>query len=224
MIPKVIYMCHKTLNDIQIHSQNWKKLNPEYEIKLYDDKMCKDFLLKEYSQLHLDIFNFLKDGPIKSDFWRVCVIYKYGGIYADADIQPIVPLCDYLEDSDDFVTCISINFKKTKLKWQFNPHFLACHKNDEILKQCIDRYITQYNDKKPYSYWKWSVCVLLVMKGVTQKKSQILYIHGKKYKFLYEKNFNTCEYAGKVVMKNRYPFYKNHNFTKKNKSKKLKHK
>lgn len=42
MIPKVIYMCHKTLEHIKIYSRNWKKLNPEYEIKLYDDTMCRE--------------------------------------------------------------------------------------------------------------------------------------------------------------------------------------
>jgi mannosyltransferase OCH1-like enzyme len=48
MIPKVIYMCHKQLDKIKIYSQNWKRLNPEYEIQCYDDAMCRNFLLKEY--------------------------------------------------------------------------------------------------------------------------------------------------------------------------------
>ena len=60
-IPKTIYMCHKNLKDIKLYSQNWKRLNPEWEIKLYDNDLCKQFLLEEYSQLHCDIFNFLKD-------------------------------------------------------------------------------------------------------------------------------------------------------------------
>jgi mannosyltransferase OCH1-like enzyme len=208
-------MCDKTLTNIKLYSQNWKRLNPEYEIRLYNDAMCKDFLLKEYSQLYVDIFNFLKDGPIKSDFWRVCIIYKYGGLYVDADIQPLVPLNKYIDDDDEFVTCISMNFNKNKLPFQFNPHFLMCNKNDIILKQCIDRYIEQYKNKVPYDYWGWSVCKLFLIEGVTQKKSQIVYINRKKYKFLYEKNKNNCEYNKKVVLRNRYSFYKNHKFTRK---------
>ena len=43
MIPKIIYMCHKTLIYIEKYSINWKILNPEYEIKLYDNKMCELF-------------------------------------------------------------------------------------------------------------------------------------------------------------------------------------
>ena len=211
-IPKVIYMCHKYLDKIKIYSRNWKKLNPEYNIKLYDDNMCKEFLLKEYSQLHLDIFNFLKDGPIKSDFWRVCIINKYGGLYVDSDIMPLIPLKNYIEDDDYFVTCISMNFKKNKSALQLNPHFILSDKNNEILKKCINTYINYYKKKVPYDYWKYSICNIMYIEGIKEKKSQILYLNNKKFKFLYEKNLNECEYNNKIVLNNRYENYKNHNF------------
>ena len=107
MIPKVIYITHKELTHIKEYSKDWQKLNPDYEIKLFDDELCKEFLLNEYSQLHLDIFNFLQDGPIKSDFWRLCVLYKYGGVYSDADIEPLMPLDFYIDDDIDFCTCFN---------------------------------------------------------------------------------------------------------------------
>lgn len=47
-IPKVIYMCHKTLDQIQIYSKRWTELNPEYEIRLFNDSTCRQFLLDEY--------------------------------------------------------------------------------------------------------------------------------------------------------------------------------
>ena len=212
MVPKVIYMCHKYLDKIEIYSKNWKKLNPEYEIILYDDELCKKFLLDEYSQLHLDIFNFLKDGPIKADFWRVCILNKYGGLYVDADINPLIPLNKYIEPDDDFVTCISENFNINNIIFQLNPHFILCDKNNIILQESIDRYIKQYNDNVPYDYWKWSICKLLTIEGITEKKSHILYKNCKKFKFLYEKNYHCCEYNGEIVLKNRYDNYNNHNF------------
>ena len=61
IIPKTIYMCHKELNYIETYSQNWKILNPEYELKLYDNNMCEQFLLNEYGQLFKDVFNFIPD-------------------------------------------------------------------------------------------------------------------------------------------------------------------
>ena len=96
MFPKVIYICNKNLDFIKHYSKNWKILNPDYEIKLYDDNLCNEFLKNEFSQLHSDIFNYIKDGPIKADFWRVCIVYKYGGLYVDADIEPLLHLKDYI--------------------------------------------------------------------------------------------------------------------------------
>jgi len=169
MISKVIYMCHKILDKIKIYSKNWEKLNPEYEIKLYDDELCKKFLLEEYSQLHLDIFNFLKDGPIKADFWRVCILNKYGGLYIDADIEPFIPLNKFIEDDDYFVTCLSSNFKTTNSCCKLNPHFILCYKNNKLLQDSICRYIKKYNDKIPYKYWEWSICTLLRIEGIKEK-------------------------------------------------------
>ena len=212
MISKIIYMCHKNLDKIKIYSKNWKKLNPEYEIKLYDDELCKKFLLDEYSQLHLDIFNFIKDGPIKADFWRICIINKYGGLYVDADIEPLVPLNKFIENDEYFVTCISYNFNKNYLEWQLNPHFILSDKNNIILQKSIDRYIEYYNNNINYSYWDWSICKLLTIEGITEEKTPIKYINDKKFKFLYEQDVNNCQYNGEIVLKNRYNNYNNHNF------------
>jgi len=177
LVPKNIYMCHKTLNHIEIYSQNWKKLNPEWDIKLYDDKMCQEFFLKEYSRIHYDIFNFLQHGPIKADFWRVCVLYKYGGLYVDADIEPLVPLKDYIEEDIHFCTCI---IEKNK----YNPHFLLANKGDNILKWCIEQYIKNYTNKVPYTYWGDYSIPLIFNKILNFEEPTIYEINDKKYKFL----------------------------------------
>jgi hypothetical protein len=151
-IPKKIYICHKNINCLMMTYDKWKKLNPNYEIHLFDDSMCEQFLLNEYSKLHYNIFKFIPDGPIKSDFWRLCILYKYGGIYVDADIHPFISIDSYLVPGADFVTCI------TKSNRNFNPHFIATKKNEYILKLCIYEYITLYNYKKHlYRYWNWSI-------------------------------------------------------------------
>jgi mannosyltransferase OCH1-like enzyme len=189
MIPKVIYICHKTLDDtIKLYSQRWKILNPEYEVKLYDDELCKDFLLKEYSQLHLDIFNFLEDGQIKADFWRVCILNKYGGFYIDANVKPILVFNKFIENDTDFVACISFNYTTNLLVYNFNPHFILCNKNNIFLHNCIDTYIKQYNDKIPYNYLSWGICNLFIIDGLTKKNSHLIRINDKKFSFLYRNN------------------------------------
>ena len=214
MIPKIIYMCHKDLEYIKIYSQNWKRLNPEWQIKLYDNELCEKFLLEEYSQLYADIFNFIPDGPIKADFWRVCIINKYGGLYVDADIEPLVPLSEYIEKDIDFATCISFNFCQDAHAWKFNPHFIMSDKHNYILQKCINYYVQYYVNKIEYSYVEWSICKFMDIDNVKHKKSHIHYENGKKYQFLYELNGNDCEYNDVIVLHNRYDFYKDHKFIK----------
>ena len=152
MLPKTIYFCNKTLDRMEENSNKWTCLNPKYNIQLYDDTMCQTFLLKEYGQLYSDIFQFLKEGPIKADFWRVCILYKYGGVYSDIDIEPFIPLDAFIEEDSDLVTCSSWLHNHT-----FNPHFIVAKKNNIILKKCIEWYINKYKRKEKYDYWDWSI-------------------------------------------------------------------
>ena len=152
LIPKTIFICHKNIKCLSMTYNFWKRLNPNYRIHLFNDVMCEQFLLHNFSELHYNIFKFIPDGPIKSDFWRLCILYTYGGIYVDADIHPLVSLNKYLLHSSNFVTCI------TSSNGNFNPHFIAAKKNDPILKQCIEEYIQIYtHNKHAYAYWDWSV-------------------------------------------------------------------
>jgi len=187
-IPKIIYICHKNVKCLSMTYAFWKQLNPDYEIRLFNDAMCEQFLLNQFSELHRSIFKFIPDGPIKSDFWRLCILYKYGGIYVDADIHPLVPLDKYLTRSCDFVTCV------TKYNGSFNPHFIAARKNDDVLKKCIDEYIQFYtHHKQSYAYWDWSI-VHMFNKFLTNVKShynkipqsQVFSLEQKKYQLFFE--------------------------------------
>jgi len=208
-IPKQIFICDKTLKYITKYSQNWKTLNPEYEIKLYDDEMCKEFLLNEFSQKHKDLFEHLKDGPIKADLWRICILYKYGGLYVDADAEPLVPLKDFIDYTADFVTCTSYGPK-------FNPNFIMAKPGDELLKACIDTYIKIYDDKTAYGYWTYSIMCILSrhLDLINYDKTDKIYFdkNGKKYQILKEiKAERFCNdhnvYNGVRVFNNRYSTY-----------------
>ena len=211
-IPKIIYMCHRTLDDITYYSKNWLKLNPDFEIKLYDDKLCREFFKKEYpTGLHLKIFDFLQDGPIKADFWRVCVLFKYGGYYVDADIEPKKPISSFVDEDDYFITCTSGGFNE-----KINPHFIGCPANNMVIKTAIDTYIEMWsNPEKKYSYWGWSIVHILKIPFRFRRRTKVKNHNGKKYKFIMERrNMQECEYKGIVVFNNRYKNYKNHDFEK----------
>jgi hypothetical protein len=207
-IPKTIYICNKTISDnLKNYSNNWLVLNPEYELKLYDNELCEQFLLEEFSELHCDIFKFIVDGPIKSDFWRCCILYKYGGIYADADIKPLIPLTGVIDADSQFVTCLSYY-------GGFNLHFLMATAGEPILKHLIDKYIEYYTNKKPYDYWSWSICRLFdAVTNETQlllnseyNKEGIYNIDNKKYQLLQDM-FGEHYYDNHCLYNNKKLFY-----------------
>jgi len=211
-------MCHKVKEQIDTYSvPKWLKLNPDYEIHTYDNEGCKTFLLSEYGPLYRDIFDYISDGPIKADFWRVCILYKYGGVYADADINPLVPIASFLEADVQFLTCVDC--MRTKL----NPHIILTVKEHPILKWCIDRYVEYYSRNVPYEYWPWSITTIMTAAfrqcvGLTTLKEGIV----REYQFITEilptqTNYNSayCKYKGVRLLNNRQPNYNaaRHEFT-----------
>jgi mannosyltransferase OCH1-like enzyme len=158
--PKIIYLIHKTKDLLTKSVSCWQELNPEYKILTYDDIDCRQFLLEHYGEIFCNIFDFIKDGAIKCDFFRVCVLYISGGIYVDADILPKVPLSEFIEDDIDFATCISYNYKTNTVAWQYNPQFILVKKLDTTLYKIIEKYVDLYIKQTPYSYWYWSICNL----------------------------------------------------------------
>jgi hypothetical protein len=232
-IPKVLYMTYKTKNIPSSVIEKFKEVYPNYEIKIYDNNDCINFLNKEYGQEYVDIFNFIKDGPIKADFWRVCILYKYGGIYSDVDIVPIINIEKILESDTTFLTCIS------KAKDNTNPHFIVSIPNHKILKICIDTYLDFYRNKIPYSYWEWSITTIMrdaiytVFNKYINKDGVYYDKDYNKYQFLkeasnftlndlfpfFEKNYHNygkngeyCKYNNKKILYIKNDNYENHQF------------
>jgi hypothetical protein len=188
---KTIYITYKNVEKLENIKQQWLELNPGYNVELYDDSRCLKFLDSYYGKKYCDIFNYIKDGPIKSDFFRVCILYIFGGIYVDADVKPLIPIDEYIDHDVDFATCISYNYKRYLSGiYDYNPHFIVTKKNNIYLHNTIKKYESLYDRMTPYSYWKWSICVLFNIDDldieITLQKNTFIF-NGKKYQFLIEK-------------------------------------
>jgi hypothetical protein len=108
-IPKKIYQSWKTKELDPKMSQlvdETKKLNPEYEYELYDNKDCADFIFKHFGQSYLNAFDVLIPGAFKCDFWRYCILYIQGGVYMDIDMVPLIPFREIISENDEFVSIV----------------------------------------------------------------------------------------------------------------------
>ena len=107
-----------------------------------------------------------------------------------------------------------------------NPHFILATKGHYILKSCMEKYISEYERKIPYSYWGYSICKFMEFDfSISEKKSQIIELKNQRFKFILElQSKNDCEYNGEIVFRNRYNFYRQHNFSHKKEMKHIKKK
>lgn len=128
-IPKIIHQIWVGPNPPPKFMKKWKEMNPEYEYILWDDKKVSEFNLK-----NLHLYNmFGEQWCGKSDVLRYEILYKYGGIYLDADCDPKRPLDDYLLD-DDFFTCyINEGIRGSRLA----NGIIGCIKKHPIMNTCI---------------------------------------------------------------------------------------
>lgn len=95
MIPKTIHYCwfgHNTLPKLANYCINsWKKFLPDYTIKCWDesnfDIHCCPYVEEAYQK---------KKWAFVSDYARFYILYQYGGIYFDTDVELIKPLDDLI--------------------------------------------------------------------------------------------------------------------------------
>ena len=135
-IPYNLFQTFKTKDispALQTFVDTWKEKNAEYAYKFYDDDMCDKFM-KEFDVRTWKAYRRIIPGAFKADLWRYCVLYKYGGIYADIDTLCIGKIDDFLNDATEFVTAI-VDFNEYNLL--FNA-FIAAAPGSKILKDCID--------------------------------------------------------------------------------------
>lgn len=95
MIPKIIHYCWfggKPLPKLaQKCIASWKKFLPNYEIKRWDESNF-DLNACAYVQEAYQA----KKWAFVSDYARFAILYKYGGLYFDTDVEIIKPLDDLL--------------------------------------------------------------------------------------------------------------------------------
>lgn len=95
MIPKIIHYCwfggNEFDNLIKKCIKSWKRYCPEYEIKEWNEdnfSIEENIYLKEAYQM--------KKWAFVSDYVRLKVLYEYGGIYMDTDVEVLKPLDELL--------------------------------------------------------------------------------------------------------------------------------
>lgn len=73
--------------------QRWRDVNQGYEYVLWTEDSMREFVLEKEPQM-VPVYDKL-DFVQRSDFFRYFVLFYLGGVYADHDAEPIVPVDDW---------------------------------------------------------------------------------------------------------------------------------
>lgn len=96
MIPKIIHYCWFGKGELPPLAQkcieSWKKFMPDYEIKRWDEDNY-DIKKNQYISQAYDARKY----AFVSDYARFDVLYTYGGIYLDTDVEVIKDLTPIIE-------------------------------------------------------------------------------------------------------------------------------
>lgn len=103
MIPKIIHYCwfgENPLPELALRCINsWKKFFPDYEIKEWNEKNfdleCCAYVKEAYKA---------KKWAFVSDYARFWILYNYGGVYFDTDVEVIKDMRDII-DQGAFMGC-----------------------------------------------------------------------------------------------------------------------
>ena len=87
-IPKIIHQIWVGKKQIpenyKSFMQTIKNLHPDWEYKLWTDEDVESF-----PWINKAAFNKATNPVMKSDIWRIEILYKYGGVYLDSDMESI---------------------------------------------------------------------------------------------------------------------------------------
>ncbi len=74
-----------------------------YKYNCLTDEQCYMFLKTEFGDRFSNAYSLLVAGAYRADFWRYCILFKYGGVYADAKTTLFRDLDEILRPQDELV-------------------------------------------------------------------------------------------------------------------------
>lgn len=136
MIPKIIHYCWFGRNPLPKSAEkciaSWKKYLPDYEIKEWNE-----------DNFNVNIIPYTADAykarkyAFVSDYARFWVLFKYGGVYFDTDVEVIRPMKDVLEQGP------FMGLEMSGDRLAVNPGLgLATEPESPLFKSILDRYET----------------------------------------------------------------------------------
>lgn len=84
---------------------SWKTKNPGWQVTLFDDGECREFMRAEFPDRVLRVYDALPKAVMRADMWRYAVLAVRGGVYSDMDTTCHVPIDRWVRPGAQLVIC-----------------------------------------------------------------------------------------------------------------------
>lgn len=140
VIPKILHLIwvgeDAAPANLELYKSQWRTLMPHWTIRLWTNV---DLHEGEFSPLILRNIQKATKGAQKADIMRYAIMYKYGGVYMDADIIPYRSLDPILSLGREVVLCHDL-----PLTWSYIAiGFFASIPNHPLFKSLCDACSTE---------------------------------------------------------------------------------
>jgi mannosyltransferase OCH1-like enzyme len=128
--------------------QKWAELNPNYTIIWYNGKQRERFIIKHYPPQVIHAYKMLKPGAYKADLWRICILYKFGGVYIDSYATSFCSLDEMFKGClnagrHQFISALD----PKRCKGGIHNGFIVSSKGHPFLLQCIKDIISNVSSR-----------------------------------------------------------------------------
>ena len=137
------------LNKLCIYG--WKKLNPDWDIRILDKKSVLKYFPELANFNHLTI-------QTKSDLIRIKLLNKYGGVWADASTLPMKPLTNNIDNIDNGTGVFFYRYNPPSKNNHYisNWFIIAKQPNHYLINKLANTFeerVKDKNKKYPYFYF-----------------------------------------------------------------------
>ena len=179
-LPKIIHYVWLGGNKTKLVNKcidSWKKYCSDYKIIEWNEETIKQLQFTEAEKKFYNIFYSKKDYAAVSDLIKLKVLYQYGGIYFNTDVELIKSIPDYMREHN-ILTLEKFNFDITTTVW-------GAYANNRFVQIILSKFnkIIETNQIENYGN-KWTINNLL--KLVISSYN----IHFKAYR-----NYNFIDYV-----------------------------
>jgi mannosyltransferase OCH1-like enzyme len=138
MIPNTLWQSWKTKHvpeSVRSQADSWNMSNPQLEKRFMDDAECSSFVLEHFGEEIYRKYLSLPQPIMRADFWRIAVVYIYGGYYSDLDITCNKSVTQFVNQSVNLVVTREVN--------NIANYFFGAAPKHPVLKLTLDYMIAE---------------------------------------------------------------------------------